>query len=233
MNLNVSIIDQQVRGLADRLKKQLDENIGKPLNETDARSAAFVLLCVKTLLDMPESEALDRITEGGNDFGVDAIDIADVSEGEFTVTLFQAKYKHVDLEGQSHFPQNGVEKSVASVAALFNPQAPVTLNARLQAQVEQVRSLVLDGYIPRVRCLLCSNGIKWNTAAQQVIDRAHFPDRVQFEHVNHDVLVRILQATQPVKDTLQFSGRAVVEDFNFSRVFVGKVAVGEIGRAHV
>ncbi len=230
MNINASIIDQQVRGLSQRLKPELDNALGRTLDETTARSAAFVLLCVKTLLDQPETDALDRITEGGNDFGVDAIDVADVMEGEFTVTLFQAKYKHVDLEGESHFPQNGVDKAVAAVQALFNPQAPVTLNPRLQAQVEAVRSLVLDGYIPRVRCLMCSNGAKWNPTAQQSIDRARFPDRVQFEHLNHDALVRILQATQPVRDALQFSGRAVVEDFNFSRVFVGKVAVGEIAR---
>ena len=97
--------------------------------------------------------------------------------------------------------------------------------------IEEVRSLITDGFIPRVRFVLCNNGLKWKEPeAQRVIDREKFPDRVRFEHVNHDTLVQILQSTQPVKDTLQFAGRAVVEDFNFSRVFVGKVAVTEIAR---
>jgi hypothetical protein len=231
MNINASIIDQQVRGLADRLKLQLAEALEKQLNDVQRRSAAFVLLCVKTLLDLPDDEALERLTEGGNDFGVDAIDLAEVTEGEFTVTLFQAKYKHENLEGESHFPENGVTKAVQAVGALFNPQAPVTLNPRLQARIEEIRSLISDGYIPRVRYVLCNNGLRWKEPeAQEVIDRARFPERVRFEHANHDVLVQILQDTQPVKDTIQFTGKSVVEDFNFSRVFVGKVAVGEVAR---
>lgn len=231
MNINASIIDQQAGGLAERLKAQLDEALDKRLNTTARRSAAFVLLCVKTLLDLTEDEALDRLTEGGNDFGVDAIDVAEVTGGEFTVTLFQAKYKHENLDGQAHFPESGVAKAAQAVQALFNPNAPVTLNPRLQARIEEVRSLIVDGFIPRVRYLLCNNGAGWKQPeAQQIIDRAQFPERVRFEYVNHDALVQILQSTQPVRDTVQFAGKAVVEDFNFSRVFIGKVAVSEIAR---
>ncbi|UXI68493.1 AIPR family protein [Tahibacter amnicola] len=232
MNFNVSIVDQQVRGLADRLRTQLEDEMGKKLDDTAARSAAFVVLCVKTLLDLTDIEAIECLTEGGNDFGVDAIEVGDTIEGEFLITLFQCKYRHADLEGNSNFPENGVDKAVKAVRALFNPQAPVNLNPRLQARIEEVRSLITDGIIPRVRYLLCNNGLPWKRPeAQNVIDRENFPPQsVHFEHVNHDVLISILQATQAVKDTIQFSGKAVVEDFNFSRVFVGKVAVGELAR---
>jgi AIPR protein len=121
---------------------------------------------------------------------------------------------------------------VQAVRALFDPLASLQLNSRLQARIEEVRSLIVDGMIPRVRFLLCNNGLSWKRPeAQGIIDRENFPKgRVVFEHVNHDTLIHILQATQPVKDMLQFAGRSVVEDFNFSRVFVGKVAVTEIGR---
>lgn len=232
MNFNVGIIDQQVRGLTERLRAQIEEEVGNKLDDTAARSAAFVVLCVKTLLDLSDSEAIERLTEGGNDFGVDAIDVGDTSEGEFTITLFQCKYDHSKLEGNKNFPEEGVDKAVKAVRALFNPQAPVNLNPRLQARIEEVRSLITDGLIPRVRYLLCNNGLPWkHPEAQAVIDREKFPPQsVRFEHVNHDTLIHILQATQPVKDTIQFSGRAVVEDFNFSRVFIGKVAVSELAR---
>jgi hypothetical protein len=120
---------------------------------------------------------------------------------------------------------------VQAVHTLFNPAAPVDLNPRLQAQIEDVRSLILDGNIPRVRFLLCSNGASWKLPeAQAIIDREKFGERAIFEHVNHDTLVRILQSTAPVKDTLQFAGKAMVEDFNYARVFIGKLPVSELAR---
>lgn len=231
MNINVGIIDQQVRGLAQRLRSQIEAALGRAIDDVMARSAAFVVLCVKVMLDLSDDEAVDCLTEGGNDFGVDAIAIGDVSDGEFVVTLVQGKYHHENLEGARGFPQSGVEKAVQAVRALFNPGAPVELNPRLAAQIEEVRSLILDGNIPRVRFLLCSNGAPWKVPeAQAIIDREGFKERALFEHVNHDVLVRILQSTTPVKDTLQFAGKAMVEDFNYARVFIGKVPVSELAR---
>jgi len=232
MSINVGIIDQQVRGLAQRLRSELADALDKAsIDDTLARSAAFVVLCAKVMLDLDDAEAIDALTEGGNDFGVDAIEVGDVSDGEFAVTLFQGKYLHEKLEGVSGFPQSGVEKAVQAVRALFNPAAPVNLNPRLQAQIEEVRSLILDGNIPRVRFLLCNNGLSWKVPeAQAIIDREHFGERVVFEHVNHDTLVRILQSTAPVKDVLQFSGKAMVEDFNYARAFIGKLPVSELAR---
>lgn len=231
MNINVGIVDQQVRGIAARLESQIESALDKTLDDTLARSAAFVVLCAKVMLDLTDDEAVEALTEGGNDFGVDAIEVGDVSDGEFTVALFQAKYHHASLDGVKGFPQSGVEKAVQAARALFNPAAPVELNRRLRAQIEEVRSLILDGNIPRVRFLLCSNGAPWKVPeSQDIIDRENFGDHVLFEHVNHDVLVRILQSTAPVKDTLQFAGKAIVEDFNYARVFVGKVPVSELAR---
>jgi hypothetical protein len=231
MNINAGIVDQQVGGLAQRLGTRIEEALDRKPDDVLTRSVAFTLLCAKVMLQLTDDEALEALTEGGNDFGVDAVHVGDVNDGEFAVTLFQSKYHHQNLEGVKNFPQSGVEKAVQAVAALFNPAAPVSLNPRLQAQIEEIRSLILDGNIPQVRFLLCSNGQHWKLPeAQQVIDRANFGARARFEHVNHDVLVRILQSTAPVNDTLQFSGRAIVEDFNYARVFVGKVAVSELAR---
>lgn len=230
MNINVGIIDQHVRGLALRLRVELDEAVGRALDETTARSVAFVVLCAKVMLDLTNEEAVDALTEGSNDFGIDAVEIGDVADGEFVVTLFQAKYNHANLEGVKGFPQLGVEKAIQAVRALFSPNVALTLNNRLQAHIADVGALILDGNIPRVRFLLCSNGETWSAEAQELIDLAGFGEKVRFEHVTHDVLVRILQSTAPVKDQLQFSGKAIVEDFNYTRVFVGKVPVSELAR---
>jgi hypothetical protein len=231
MNINVGIIDQQVRGLAQRLKTRIEQELDKQLDETTTRSVAFVVLCAKVMLGLTDDEAIETLTEGGNDFGVDAISVGDLNDGEFVVTLFQGKYHHENLNGVKGFPQTGVEKAVQAVRALFNPAAPVHLNPRLQARIEEVRSLILDGNIPRVRFLLCSNGESWKVPeAQAIIDREHFGDRATFEHVNHDVLIKILGATQPVKESIKFTGKSLTEDIQFVRVFVGKVAVSEIAR---
>lgn len=231
MNINVSIIDQQVRGLAQRLKAPIEQELDRPLDETTTRSVAFVVLCAKVMLGITDEEAIEMLTEGGNDFGVDAIEVGDLNDGEFVVTLFQGKYHHNNLEGIKGFPQSGVEKAVQAVRALFNPSAPVQLNPRLRARIEEIRSLIVDGNIPRVRFLLCSNGETWKVPESQAfIDREKFGDRATFEHVNHDVLVQILGATQPVKETIKFTGKAISEDIQFVRVFIGKVAVSEIAR---
>lgn len=129
------------------------------------------------------------------------------------------------------FPQSGVEKAIQAVKALFNPSAALHVNAKLRPRVEEVRSLIMDGNIPRVRYLLCNNGAIWkHPESQALIEGANFGSQVSFEYVNHDTLVRIFQSTAPVKDTLQFSGKAIVEDLNYSRVLVGKVGVTELAR---
>ena len=230
MNINVGIIDQQVRGLAQRLQPQIEKELDRTLDETTARSVAFTVLCAKVMLALTDDEAIQTLTEGGNDFGVDAIEVGDLSDGEFVVTLFQGKYHHQNLDGVRGFPQSGVEKAVQAVRALFNPAAPVDLNQRLQARIEEVRSLILDGNIPRVRFLLCSNGAVWSSESQGIIDRERFGDRAVFEHVNHDLLVQILGTPQPVKESIQFVGRSLAEDIQYVRVFIGKVTVAELAR---
>jgi hypothetical protein len=227
MNINLSIIDQQVRAVAATHAPRFAAELNIKNDEAKALSAAFVLLTLKTLLDLTGDEAFDCLTEGGNDFGVDAIHLSDIVDGEFTATLVQAKYKQ-KLEGSSNFEETGVTKSIQAIRYLFDPSSVLTVNKRLEARVEEIRSLIREGNLPRVRFILCNNGLPWTEAAQQLLDHEQFPDSVRFEHVNHDKLITLLQSTQPVQDTIRLSGKAIVEDFNFIRVMVGKVPVLEI-----
>lgn len=228
MDINVSIIDQRVRKLAEDLAGEFASRLDIRNDETKARSTAFVFLMAKTILDLSQEEALDALTEGGQDFGVDAVEVSDVQDGEFTVTLFQAKYDHTKLEGDKNFPENGVTKAIQAVETLFDPARSIQMNTLLKAKVEEIRSLIQDGNLPRVRFILCNNGLTWAFAADDLIRNAGFPEGVRFEHVNHNDIVRLMQSSQPVKDTLRFDGKSIVEDFNYIRVFVGKVAVSEI-----
>jgi hypothetical protein len=228
MSINTGIVDQRARKLGEELATEFDSRLNIRNDEIKQRSTAFVFLVVKTVLDLPDEEALDCLTEGGNDFGVDAVHVGDVEDGEFVVTLFQGKYKQ-DLSGDANFPQGGVEKLIQAVRYLFDPNAVITTNPRLTERLEDIRSLVRDGQIPRVRAVLCNNGLRWNETAQQIIDRAGFPgDQVSWEHANHDEIVRLMQATKQVDSTLRLAGKAIVEDLDYCRVLVGKVPVREI-----
>ena len=224
MDINAGIIDQRVTGIAEDHPDWLPP--GADLDRK--KSAAFVLLCMSTCLDMPMEDCVDLLTEGGNDAGVDGLHIGEVEDGEFLVTLFQGKYKK-DLSGEAHFPENAVQKAVNTVLVLFDPDKKIEINPRLAPKVEEIRSLVRDGYFPDVRVILCNNGQKWNARAQTWIDQSGLPpDQTHWVHVNHDSIVAILRKTKSVTDSLNFTGKAIVEDFNFKRVLIGKVRVAEI-----
>ena len=171
MNINVSIIDQRISGIIENHYKLLPDG-----DENKKKSAAFVLLCMSAALELTLEEASELLTEGGNDAGVDGLHISEVDDGEFAVTIFQGKYKVKDLRGVANFPENGVQKAVNTVATLFDPAKKVELNDRIAPKVEEIRSLVRDGYIPNVRVILCNNGTKWNDQAQNWINQSGFTD---------------------------------------------------------
>ncbi len=227
MNIQASIIDQRLESIVNQIRDKSADELGIT-EDRRLKSLGFVYLCVKTILDIEPNDAFDCLTEGGGDFGVDAIHLSEEYDGEFTVSLFQGKYKNT-LAGTSNFPEQGIESLIRAIQYLFNPGAKLEyLNQRLLAKVEEARSLIRDGYIPQVRALACNNGLHWNLAAQEAIERSGFGDQVTWEHVNHERLVGILQASKPVNDSLQLSGKAIVEDMEFSRVLVGRVSVTEI-----
>lgn len=227
MNINVSIIDQRLAGVQDEIRDRARDELN--INDEDRlKSLAFVHLCVKTMLDLDIDESFDSLTDGGGDFGVDALHLTEEIDGEFGVTLFQGKYKK-SLEGNSNFEQNGIEAMINAIRHIFDPSANLgVINDRLRVKVEQARSLIRDGFIPRVRAIACNNGLKWNADAQTAIDRSGFGDQVIWEHVNHDVLVNILQRIKPVDETLRLAGKAIVEDMKFSRVCIGRIPVTEV-----
>jgi len=227
MNINTSIVDQRLSGIQDEIRDQAQSELG--INDAGRlKSLAFVYLCVKTMLDLDVDEAFDCLTDGGGDFGVDAMHLTEEVDGEFGVTLLQGKYK-IRLEGNSNFEENGINALINAIRHIFDPSAELgSINERLKTKVEAARSMIRDGFIPRVRVIACNNGLKWNDSAQEAITRAGFGDQVTWEHVNHDVLIGILQRIKPVDETLRLTGRAIVEDMNFSRVCIGRIPVTEV-----
>jgi len=228
MDINASIIVQRITGIVEDHPEWLPD-----CKDPDyKKSAAFVILCMSTCLDIPMEEAAELLTDGGDDAGVDGLHIGEVDDGEFLVTIFQGKYKINNLKGNANFPENGVQKAVNTVQVLFDPYRKVKLNDKIAPKIEDIRSMIRDAYIPNVRVILCNNGASWTDQAGDWINEAKkdYGDRVDFVHFNHDSIVNILQRSKKVDATVMMNGQAIVEDMNYMRVLVGRVSVQEIQR---
>lgn len=229
MDLNASLVDQRVRHVVEQYHDALSRGDAKVANDLDKMaSRAFVALCVAALLDIPLDEAFGKLTDGAHDPAIDALEVDGVRDFEFDVTLFQGKYKR-KLDGDGAFPGNDVGKVARTVAILFDPDKPIDPRTPLAAQVEEIRSRVRDGYLPRVRVVLCNNGRVWAADGEAQIAAAAFPpEQVSFEHFNHEKLIELLRAPRQVDDVLRLTGADIIEDFDYRRVVVGKMRVTEL-----
>ena len=227
MDVNASIIDQYVRKIAAVYPSELVQR-GRD-NDERRRSNAFCLLCLKTLLALDEEQALRCLTDGGKDGGVDAIHFDEVIEGEFVVTLFQAKY-HPDLAGDRAIKSDPVIKLINTINAIFDPDISLTGMEHIKPPVEEIRSMIRDGALPQIRAVLCNNGQRWESDAEMRIAQSGLTasGQVSFEHLNHVRLVDLLRPQARIDETLRLNGAAVVDSFNFRRVLLGKVPVAQI-----
>jgi hypothetical protein len=233
MDINKQIIDSRiVKIVSDRPEWFEPDTIETDANRDNIRrrrlSKAFVILVVSAYLGIDLSEAESLLTEGGGDAGVDAIDIGDVIDDEFTVTIFQGKYVF-DLEKESNFPANSVQKLVSAIGSIFDPNKNIEMNEDLKPKVEEIRSLISDGKIPSVKCVFANNGLRWNQEGENHINNSPYPKSiVQFEYFNHNDIIDFIKSKKPIEATLKLSGAAIQEDFNFKRVIVGKLNVREV-----
>ena len=183
-------------------------------------------------LELPLDDCIELLTDGGNDAGVDGLYIGDIEEGDFSVTVFQGKYRIRDLSGRANFPENGLQSSLRTLEVLFDPYREVALNERIAPPIAEIRSLILDGYIPTVRLVLCNNGARWAEQAENWVRQAReeYGEQVEVLHFNHDAIVRALQRGPHVDTDLTLSGGIVTEDLNFKRVLIGRISVHELHR---
>lgn len=228
MSINTQILDHRVSNLAASLRPRLIEEAKIRDEGTRIKSATFVFLVMQTLLDLSDDDAIDCLVDGSGDYGIDGIHLTSPQDGEFNVMLFQGKYKD-RLDGENHFEQRAIEKGLLALETLFDPKKPInSASERLKDRVEEIRSLVAEGYLPKVKFVACSNGLKWNEATQEIIDNKKFGDIVSWSHVGPDEIINLMQATAPVDDSITLKGKALVEDYNFKRVLVGRMPVSNL-----
>jgi AIPR protein len=182
---------------------------------------------IKTLLDLGETEALDCMVDGSDDFGVDAIHIGAPRGSEFPVTMVQGKYKR-RTDGSSAFPENGVISMLAALGSIFDPDIDVDGNVRLMQRLLVIRRSISEGYLPRVSVILCNNGTRWTAKAQHRIEQSPCGTEATWRHIGPSELVQLLRPAVRIDATLQLSGPATVENFDFRRALVGRIAVGQL-----
>jgi hypothetical protein len=177
MDIAKQIIDQRINKiLADNQEIFTDND-----NERN-RSKAFLLLGVAAYLDIDLMEAVQFLTDGGNDGGFDAAYIVEAQDSQLNVVLFQSKYSR-NLDKDSNFPANAVEKAVNTIKCVFDPSTHIELNVQSRKKVEEIRSFILDGAIPYVTFVMLNNGLAWNQEGRNHINNAFAgQSQVRFEH---------------------------------------------------
>lgn len=222
----------------DIAKQIIDQRINKIVEDNPdffakddlerRRSKAFLLLGVAAYLEIDISEAEQFITDGGNDGGFDAAYIVEAQDYQLNVVLFQSKYTR-NLEKDSNFPANSVEKAVNTVRCVFDPAADIVLNPKSRKKVDEIRSFILDGQIPYVTFVMLNNGLPWNEEGQKFIDRG-FQDQeqVRFVHFSHRDIIGYIKKTEPINTQFVLSGKGIQENYNYKRVILGRISVKEI-----
>lgn len=223
MDIAKQLIDQ-------RINKILEDNPELFMNEEQEkrRSKTFLLLGVAAYLDIDIAEAAQFITDGGNDGGFDAAYLVESQDSQLNVVLFQSKYSR-NLEKDSNFPANAVEKAVNTIRCVFDPAANIELNPKSREKVDEIRSFILDGQIPYVTFVMLNNGLPWKQDGQNHIDNAFAgQEQVRFVHFCHRDIIGYIRRTEPIDTKLSFSGKAIQENFNYKRVILGRISVREI-----
>lgn len=224
MNIAKQLVDNQIVNLLERYPEYFSDI---PDAERK-RSKAFLLIAVSSYLEMDISNAAQYLTDGGDDGGFDAAYIASVDDSQINVILFQTKYTR-DLNKDSNFPANAVEKAVNTIKAVFDPQKQLRLNEVSKAVVTDIHSQILDGFIPLVTFVCINNGLKWDSSAQNYIDNNFGSQKqVQFEFYNHEDIIKRSNKTTGVDANIQLKGKAIREDFNYKSVILGRTSVTEI-----
>lgn len=218
MDIAKQIIDQRIyKIIADNPELFFHEDIEKK------RSKAFLLLGVAAYLDIDIAEAAQFITDGGGDGGFDAAYIAEAPDTQLNVILFQSKYSR-NLDKDSNFPANAIEKAVNTVRCVFDPASYILLNPKSKEKVDEIRSFILDGHIPFVTFVMLNNGLPWTQEGDFFINNAFSgQEQVHFVHFCHTDIIQYINRSAPICTQLSLSGRATQENFNYKRVILAMV----------
>ena len=106
-------------------------------DDIDNRSKSLTVVAMSTLLDVSIEEAVDALTDGGNDRGVDALFI-DNRDNYNDIHIFQSKCVLTFEKSKNNFPGSEVDKVASFVSDLLSEEmgALKSVNDRLYQKIE-------------------------------------------------------------------------------------------------
>jgi hypothetical protein len=99
----------------------LDQKINSTIAEYDelSRSKALTVVAVSEIVEIDVDEAVDAITDGGNDRGADALYIDD-RDAKNDIHIFQSKCVNDFEKSKNNFPSGEIDKLISFVTDLTN-----------------------------------------------------------------------------------------------------------------
>lgn len=136
-------------------------------------SRGFLYVVLEQYFPGRTSDHADMITDGGNDRGIDAIEIID-REAQAEVYLFQGKYRESLATTDKTINDAEVLKISAFLSELFDKSEDLlkTGNFPLTEAVRRIWDLHQRGVVCRYRIVLCSNDQGLSSSAKSLLEGA-------------------------------------------------------------
>jgi hypothetical protein len=134
-------------------------------------SLAFLYLVLEQYFPERSSDYPEMIVDGGNDLGVDAIEILE-NEDRAEVFIFQSKHRTSLASTDRTINDGEVLRIGAFLHALFDREERLlkTGNLQLTEAVSRIWQLHKNGVICRYRVVFCSNGKGLTPSAKSIFD---------------------------------------------------------------
>lgn len=179
------------------------------------QSLAFLYLVLEQYFPDRSSDYPEMIVDGGNDLGVDAIEILE-RDDRAEVYVFQSKHRTSLDSTDRTINDNEVLKIGSFLHGLFDKEERLskTGNLQLTEAVSRIWNLHRRGVICRYRVVFCSNGKGLSSSAQTILESTlQSMHNVEYEVYGPAEIMRDIGATGKEREigSLQVIGREAFE----------------------
>ena len=179
--------------------------------ELESISKAFCYCILDKLFPEQEESLEDLLTEGGNDCGVDAINI-EKSGNNCHIHILQFKYRESLRKAQSNFKENDADRIISFLDRLFDQDKDLEkiTNPYLWDKIQEIWSLYQSANT-EFTVYLCSNGnpLEKNKAIKIKNSLAQY--RIELEEIDFAATLNLL--VKPVKQKTVHSFHAVEKQY--------------------
>jgi len=229
MDLSLNIIDQRAKNIAARMRERW---LQKNIRAENHVSRAFTAVVLQNFFETDDLDEVEYdIVDGFDDGGIDAVRIGKVENSGFTVHVFQTKY-HQQGAGNRNLDLNSIEKLAANIPSLFTEHGNPPFNSDLLEKRGEILELLGQGFIPRIQIVFSSNGKKWVENADKFIKSHEFLANPQVStiYLGFERIVEMMTSFEAPNVQIATTGKAIIEEPYFIKMFVGKVAISEISK---